>query len=66
MCKPDILTVYSNPKDILRPIAAALEAAQYIALDPDNTDLAHDLIAWAHETADRAAKAHNVQEVHHD
>ncbi|ELM1343720.1 hypothetical protein Q3R21_002601 [Salmonella enterica] len=57
---------YLNPKDAIRPIAVALEAAQYIALDPDNTDLAHDLIAWAHETAARAAKAHNVQEVHHD
>ncbi|EBA1296122.1 hypothetical protein DLP04_19530 [Salmonella enterica] len=61
-----MLTVYPNPKDILRPIAAALEAAQFIALDPDNTDLAHDLIAWAHETAKSAAKAPNVQEVHHD
>ncbi|ECV5936959.1 hypothetical protein F2T94_17060 [Salmonella enterica] len=50
----------------LRRPSWTLEAAQYIALDPDNTDLAHDLIAWAHETADRAAKAHNVQEVHHD
>ncbi|ENY5533293.1 hypothetical protein ACFZFR_000097 [Salmonella enterica] len=66
MCKPDILTVYPNPKDILRPIAAALEAAQYIAADPNGKALAADLIAWAHETADRAAKAHNVQEVHHD
>lgn len=66
MTKRDILTVYPNPKDILRPIAAALEAAQFIALDPDNTGLAHDLIAWVLETADRAAKAHNVQEVHHD
>lgn len=66
MYKRDILTVYPNPKDILRPIAAALEAAPFIALDPDNTDLAHALIDWAHETADRAAKAHNVQEVHHD
>lgn len=66
MCERDILTVYSNPKDILRPIAAALEAAQYIALDPEHSGLAHDLIAWAHETADRAAKAHNGQEVHHD
>ncbi|EDY5733312.1 hypothetical protein GQ105_002073 [Salmonella enterica] len=65
-----MLTVYPNPKDILRPIAAALEAAleaaQYIALDPNGKALAADLIAWAHETADRAAKAHNVQEVHHD
>ncbi|EDW0699831.1 hypothetical protein KV01_004282 [Salmonella enterica subsp. enterica] len=61
-----MLTVYPNPKDILRPIAAALEAAQYIALDPGHSDLAHDLIAWAHETADRAAKAPNVQEVRHD
>ncbi|EDD0730643.1 hypothetical protein GAU64_13865 [Salmonella enterica] len=59
-----MLTVYPNPKDILRPIAAALEAAQYIAAEPNGE--AHDLIAWAHETADRAAKAHNVQEVHHD
>ncbi|EJI6537914.1 hypothetical protein NFS12_001512 [Salmonella enterica] len=57
---------YPNPKDILRPIAAALEAAQYIAADPNGKVLAADLIAWAHETADRAAKAHNVQEVHHD
>ncbi|SQJ28894.1 Uncharacterised protein [Salmonella enterica subsp. enterica] len=31
---------YLNPKDALRPIAVALEAAQFIALDPENTDLA--------------------------
>ncbi|EBA0639951.1 hypothetical protein FGY89_21950 [Salmonella enterica] len=61
-----MLTVYPNPKDILRPIAIALEAAQFIVLDPNGKDLAADLIAWAQETADRAAKAHNVQEVHHD
>lgn len=66
MTKRDILTVYPNPKDILRPIAIALEAAQFIVLDPNGKDLAADLIAWAQETADRAAKAHNVQEVHHD
>lgn len=66
MTKPDILTVYPHPKDILRPIAAALEAAQYIALDPNSkdlaADLAADLIAWAHDTAVAA----NAQEVPHD
>lgn len=58
MHERDILDVYTNPKDILRPIAAALEAAQYIALDPNEKDLAADLIAWAHETAAHAATAH--------
>lgn len=58
MHERDILDVYTNPKDILRPIAAALEAAQYIALDPNGKDLAADLIAWAHETAAHAATAH--------
>ncbi|HFE7519795.1 TPA: hypothetical protein ACGAD2_000252 [Salmonella enterica subsp. enterica serovar Newport] len=62
MTKPDILTVYPHPKDILRPIAVALEAAQYIALDPNAGDLAADLIAWAHDTA----LAANAQEVRHD
>lgn len=52
---------YLNPKDALRPIAVALEAAQFIALDPENTDLAHELIAWARETAAHAANAHNGQ-----
>ncbi|HFG5542238.1 hypothetical protein [Salmonella enterica] len=58
MHERDILDVYTNPKDILRPIAAALEAARYIALDPNGKDLAADLIAWAHETAAHAATAH--------
>ncbi|EJM2518093.1 hypothetical protein NN677_001424 [Salmonella enterica] len=58
-----MLTVYPHPKDILRPIAAALEAAQYIALDPNGKDLAADLIAWAHETAAHAA---NAKDVRHD
>lgn len=62
MSEPNILTVYPHPKDILRPIAAALEAAQYIALDPNGKDLAADLIARAHETA----LAANAQEVPHD
>ncbi|EGZ9990614.1 hypothetical protein JJR77_000685 [Salmonella enterica] len=62
MSESNILTVYPHPKDILRPIAAALEAAQYIALDPNSKDLAADLIAWAHETA----LAANAQEVPHD
>ncbi|EEI9887874.1 hypothetical protein CSP05_000116 [Salmonella enterica subsp. diarizonae] len=62
MSEPNILTVYPHPKDILRPIAAALEAAQYIALNPNGKDLAADLIAWAHETA----LAANAQEVSHD
>ncbi|EAB9443264.1 hypothetical protein CSU32_02525 [Salmonella enterica subsp. diarizonae] len=62
MSEPDILTGYPHPKDILRPIAAALEAAQYIALDPNGKDLAADLIAWAHETA----LAANAQEVPRD
>ncbi|ECI3932532.1 hypothetical protein AHW90_03625 [Salmonella enterica subsp. enterica] len=61
-----MLTVYPHPKDILRPIAAALEAAleaaQFIALDPNGKDLAADLIAWAHATA----LAANAQEVRHD
>lgn len=63
MTKHDILTVYPHPRDILRPIAAALEAAQYIALDPNSKDLAADLIAWAHDTAALAA---STQEVRHD
>ncbi len=62
MSEQNILTVYPHPKDILRPIAAALEAAQYIALDPNAKDLAADLIAWAHATA----LAANAQEVRHD
>ncbi|EBP4181377.1 hypothetical protein BB12_10285 [Salmonella enterica subsp. diarizonae] len=62
MSEQNILTVYPHPKDILRPIAAALEAAQYIALDPNSKDLAADLITWAHETA----LAANAQEVRHD
>lgn len=61
MHERDILEVYTSPEDILRPIAAALEAAQYIVLDPNGKDLAADLIAWAHETAAHAANAHNGQ-----
>lgn len=40
---------YLNPADAIRPIA--------VALDPENTDLAHELIAWALETAARASAA---------
>ncbi|EBA8547353.1 hypothetical protein CCW15_13920 [Salmonella enterica] len=55
---------YLKPADAIRPIAVALEAAQFIALDPENTDLAHELIAWALETAARASAAQrNTQEV---
>lgn len=63
MYERDILNVYTDPKDILRPIAAALEAAQFIVLDPNGKNLAADLIAWAHETAAHAAKAHHGQGV---
>ena len=48
---------YLKPADAIRPIAVALEAAQFIALDPENTDLAHELIAWALETAARTSAA---------
>lgn len=50
---------YLNPKDALRPIAVALEAAQFIALDPENTDLAHELIAW-HLKQPRVPQLRNV------
>ncbi|MBQ0396697.1 hypothetical protein J7S99_03655 [Providencia rettgeri] len=43
--------VFATPADIIRPIAAALEAAQFLALDPQAKDLSNDLIAWAQETA---------------
>lgn len=43
--------VFATPADAIRPIAAALEAAQFLALDPQAKDLASDLIAWAQETA---------------
>ncbi|HCD1075033.1 TPA: hypothetical protein JD649_RS02245 [Proteus mirabilis] len=43
--------VFATPADVIRPIAAALEAAQFLALDPQAKDLANDLIAWAQETA---------------
>ncbi|HFW4209801.1 TPA: hypothetical protein ACIBOM_002792 [Salmonella enterica subsp. enterica serovar Reading] len=61
MHERDILEIYTSPKDILRPIAIALEAAQFIVLDPNGKDLAADLIAWAQETAAHAANAHNGQ-----
>lgn len=55
---------YLKPADAIRPIAVALEAAQFIALDPENTDLARELIAWALETAARASAAQrNTPEV---
>lgn len=43
--------VFATPADAIRPIAAALEAAQFLALDPQAQDLSNDLIAWAQETA---------------
>ncbi|MBT0369638.1 hypothetical protein ISO36_04300 [Morganella morganii subsp. morganii] len=43
--------VFATPADIIRPIAAALETAQFLALDPLAKDLASDLVAWAQETA---------------
>ncbi|EMU9121227.1 hypothetical protein AAAA28_07190 [Providencia stuartii] len=43
--------VFATPADVIRPIAAALEAAQFLALDPKTTDLANELISWAQETA---------------
>lgn len=48
---------FTNPKDAVRPIAAALEAAQYISLDPHWKSLSDDLVQWAHETAIYAAQA---------
>ncbi|MCX8958143.1 hypothetical protein [Erwinia psidii] len=45
---------YATPADAIRPIAAVLEAAQYLFNDEYGKDLAHDLIAWAQETAVRA------------
>lgn len=47
--------VSAIPADIIRPIAAALEAAQFLALDPQAKDLSNDLIAWAQETAAQMA-----------
>lgn len=47
---------YATPAEAIRPIAAALEAAQYLFNDEYGKDLAHDLIAWAQETAVRATK----------
>ncbi|EED1133592.1 TPA: hypothetical protein O2724_002001 [Escherichia coli] len=55
---------YLNPEDALSQIVVALEAAQFIALDPENTDLAHELIAWALKTAAHASAAQrNTPEV---
>ena len=51
--------VFATPADVIRPIAAALEAAQFLALDPQAKDLANDLITWAQETA--ALMAINMQ-----
>ncbi|HEP0305180.1 hypothetical protein [Providencia sp. PROV273] len=51
--------VFATPADVIRPIAAALEAAQFLALDPQAKDLSNDLIAWAQETA--AQMAINMQ-----
>ncbi|HAK3334004.1 TPA: hypothetical protein H2A59_004569 [Salmonella enterica] len=48
---------YINPADAIRPIAVALEAAQYIARDPENTYLANELVEWALKTAARASGA---------
>ncbi|UPK79984.1 hypothetical protein LW139_14305 [Proteus vulgaris] len=47
--------VFATPADVIRPIAAALEAAQFLALDPQAKDLSNDLIAWAQETAAQMA-----------
>lgn len=44
-------SVFATPADVIRPIAVALEAAQFLALDPQARDLSNDLIAWAQETA---------------
>ncbi|HHR6573950.1 TPA: hypothetical protein ACS8DH_001399 [Providencia alcalifaciens] len=52
-------SVFATPADIIRPIAAVLEAAQFLALDPQAKDLSNDLIAWAQETA--ALMAINMQ-----
>lgn len=51
--------IFATPADVIRPIAAALEAAQFLALDPQAQDLSNDLIAWAQETA--AQMAINMQ-----
>lgn len=50
---------YATPVDAIKLIAAALEAAQYLFNDEYGKDLAHDLIAWAQETAVRATCARN-------
>lgn len=51
--------VFATPADVIRPIAAVLEAAQFLALDPQAQDLSNDLIAWAQEIA--AQMAINMQ-----
>ncbi|WP_274369232.1 hypothetical protein [Morganella morganii] len=43
--------VFATPADVIRPIAAALEATQFLALDPQAKNLSNDLIVWAQETA---------------
>ncbi|SFN58629.1 hypothetical protein SAMN05216516_11133 [Izhakiella capsodis] len=48
---------YSTPAEAIRPIAAVLEAAQYLFNDEYGKELAHDLLAWAQETAVRATQA---------
>lgn len=58
---------YATPADAIRPIAAVLEAAQYLINDEYGKDLAHDLIAWAQEIAVRTAAAERkTAEAGHD
>lgn len=45
---------FLDPAEAVDAIAAALEAALYIATDPTAADLVTELIAWSQETAQRA------------
>ncbi|QKJ57277.1 hypothetical protein [Serratia fonticola] len=48
---------YVTPADAIQPIAAALAAAQHLLNDEYGKELAHELIAWAQETAVRVNAA---------
>lgn len=48
---------FFSPTDTLAPIDAALRAAQHLLNDEHGRDLAHELIAWAQGTAQRAVEA---------
>ncbi|WP_422527542.1 hypothetical protein [Serratia fonticola] len=53
----NITRIYSQPQDVMRPLAVLLEAVQFLSLDPDAKDLTSCLVEYATDMA----RAHTLE-----